>query len=155
MLLSRFLDLDSALEVRSLVQRAADDAVALQLIAAHPWGVGLGSYLHAARQLWPGARIVHNVPLLVTAELGWVGGLFWLALALAPLAVVVRERGPARRRPLAVLPAWVAGLIIGLFHSVPWISTSWRTAILLGLLAGLLGAGKQGAGPKRSGAQVS
>lgn len=91
-LAGRFLDLDSPLESRSLWERRRDAALALNLLAAHmETGVGLGQYQIAAAQINPDAAVVHNVPLLVGAELGWPGLLLWLAWWLAPLVVYGRN----------------------------------------------------------------
>jgi hypothetical protein len=85
LVLSRFLALNTPIEAESLNRRVADSEIAWELIQDHPWrGVGLGYYTDAAVLLHPEARRVHNVPLFVTAELGILGGLFWLWLALAP-----------------------------------------------------------------------
>jgi O-antigen ligase len=66
-----------------------------QLIKEHPWGgVGAGNYALAFHYLvrprprWP----IHNVPLLVTGELGVVGGICWLMLVLSPFVYLVANR---------------------------------------------------------------
>ncbi|UCG25059.1 MAG: O-antigen ligase family protein, partial [Chloroflexota bacterium] len=102
---SRLLGLDSNVESISLIQRFFDWRLALTLIAEQPIrGAGLGQYIIAAQRLSPFAITVHNVPLLVTAELG-IGGLFallWLTIS------------GLRSRPAGLAP-WVAVLVIGFF----------------------------------------
>ena len=136
-LATRFLDLNTAVEARSLMERLRDVRIALSLIGAHPWtGVGLGNYLASARLLDRSARVVHNVPLLVTAEMGILGGLLWVWLGLAPVVAALRGWLRGRRELVPQLAPWVALLTIGFFHGLPWINTGWRTAILLALLMG-------------------
>jgi O-antigen ligase len=136
-LATRFLDLNTAVEARSLIERTRDIRIALSLIYDNPLtGVGLGSYLTSARLIDRSARVVHNVPLLVTAEMGLLGGALWLWLGLAPIVVAVAEWWRGRRALLSQLAPWVALLTIGMFHGLPWINTGWRTAILLALLMG-------------------
>jgi O-antigen ligase len=127
LVLSRFVALDTPIEARSLDDRSTDAALALELIAAHPWrGVGAGNYLAAVRTFEPDSRIVHNVLLLVTAELGIPGAALWLWLAISGLCA-----SPT------ILPAWLAMLVIGLFDIGLWMSANWRAAVALGLLLGL------------------
>jgi O-antigen ligase len=84
--LSRLTNLDAPSEAQSLNQRIDDARLALQLIAKNPLtGVGLGSYTDVAQTVNPQAARVHNVLLLVTAELGLPGLLPLLWLLLAPL----------------------------------------------------------------------
>lgn len=134
---TRFFGLNSAVEARSLVERLRDVRIAATLIGEHPWtGVGLGNYLASARLLDRSARVVHNVPLLVTAETGLAGGLLWLWLGIAPIVAALQGWARGRREIVSQLAPWVALLTIGLFHGLPWINTGWRTAILLALLMG-------------------
>ena len=89
-LATRFFDLNTAVEARSLFERLRDVRIAWTLIWDHPWtGVGLGNYLASARQIDRSARVVHNVPLLVTAEMGVLGGVLWLWLGLAPIVAAI------------------------------------------------------------------
>lgn len=132
--LGRFLALDQPLEQRSLTERVRDLALALTLLQTHPWlGVGSGHYVAAAQALDPLAGLVHNVPLLWGAELGWPGLLLWLWLWLTPLA----QRDLWRQRPAAAA-MWLALIVIGLFQ--PEISPfTLQGAVLLGLVGGLVG----------------
>lgn len=139
MLLSRFFNLDSSIEARSLFERGRDWGIAVLLIGQHPLvGVGMGSYLMAARAVDPAARLVHNVPLLVTAELGLLAGLFWLWLTAAPFAAAIKLGRRCWYRLTPGLAPWVAVVTMGLFHGLPWINTGWRAAILMALILGIL-----------------
>ncbi|MEZ4768389.1 MAG: O-antigen ligase family protein [Caldilineales bacterium] len=139
LLLTRFFNLDTAIEARSIFERERDWRIALEMIAQHPvTGVGMGSYLAQARLIDPYARLVHNVPLLVAAELGLVAGALWLWLTVAPFGAAVK-RGRRGWYPLATgLAPWVAVVTMGLFHGLPWINTGWRAAILMALVLGIL-----------------
>ncbi len=133
LVLSRFLNLSTVLEARSLNERWRDIDIALDLIIAHPWrGVGSGNLLTAARLLHPFAATVHNVPLLVGAELGLPGIALWFGLVVTGL-----------RAHRSALAPWVAMLVIGLFDNTVWLTTSWRAAILVALLAAQVGRDKR------------
>lgn len=131
LVLSRFLNLTTPIELRSLTERWRDIRLALQLIADHPWrGVGIGNELSAVQRLDPNALTVHNVPLLVAGELGLPGLALWLWLTVTGLRVAGTALAP-----------WVALLVNGLFDNSLWLTTSWRSAILFALvLASLSGA---------------
>lgn len=123
--LSRVVALDTPTEARSLNERLADDWRALTLIGQHPLqGVGLGEYTDAARSLDPAAVRVHNVPLLVTAELGFPGLILLIWLAISGL----------RSRPAGLVP-WLAVLLIGFFDTTLWLTSNWQTALLFALIA--------------------
>ena len=129
LVISRFVNLDTRIEARSLNDRGRDASLALELVAAHPWrGVGAGNYLPGVRSFEPDSRVVHNVPLLVAAELGLPGAALWAWLSLSGL-----------RSSRAVLPAWLATLLIGLFDVSLWMTANWRAAVIYGILLGLSG----------------
>jgi O-antigen ligase len=140
---SRFLDLDTPIEARSIDQRLYDARLALRIIAGQPWnGIGLGAYWDVARTFDPAAAVVHNVPLLVTAELGLPGLLLWVWLVTAPFWAL---RQGAKTRPhqhAALLPPlspaqltpWAAMLVMSFFDTMVWFSSNWQTAILFALL---------------------
>jgi O-antigen ligase len=140
LILSRLTNLDTVIEARSIQERVRDAQVAMTLIDAHLWqGVGAGNGLAAAQAVRPDAGTVHNVVLLVMTEVGIVGGVCWLLFMLAPF-LPVSGFGLARRPPdtfPAYRPAWIGLLIAGLFDTSLWLTTSWRAALLLGLLAAL------------------
>jgi O-antigen ligase len=137
LILSRWIHLDTLIEARSIQERLRDAQVAFQLISAHPWlGVGAGNGLDAAQAVHPTAGPVHSVPLLVTVELGLLGGICWLLLMSLPLL---------QFRFLRILPSyvhpyravWIGVLIAGLFDTPLWLTTSWRAGLLLGCLAAI------------------
>lgn len=126
--LSRLTHLDAPSEAQSLNQRVDDARLALQLIAENPLtGVGLGSYTDVAKEINPAAARVHNVLLLVTAELGLPGLLLLLWLFLSPFT--------ARPLRAAAIAPWVAMLVIGFFDTTLWLTSNWQTAVLFALLA--------------------
>ena len=126
---SRFLKLDSAIETESLTNRLRDAGLALQLTAANPWrGIGLGAFHRAALTLNEEASLVHNVPLLVAAELGLPALFLWACLALAPF---VRRGCQAAAR----LSPWLLMIVVGMFDVTLWWGHNWQTAMLFALLA--------------------
>jgi O-antigen ligase len=89
---ARTLEGSQAVELQSVVQRQIFIDIASQMIAEHPLqGVGLGAFAWESRSYilkttYAGilrAENVHNLPLLITAELGLIGfGLFaWAMMA--------------------------------------------------------------------------
>lgn len=123
--LSRLAQLDSQTEATSINQRISDSELAVEIIDDNEWsGVGLGNYTDVATNLNPTATRVHNVPLLVTAELGLLG-LFLLTW----LVVSGLRSGPEG------LILWMAVLVIGAFDTTLWLTSNWQTAILFGLVA--------------------
>lgn len=138
---SRFVTLDTPTEVRSLEQREVDSSVAMRLIAQN-WlvGVGLGNYQDAADKLTgiTGSFKVHNVPLLVTAELGIVGVGLWGWLTAVPFLRAWKERHKVKSERakglLYGLSPWVAMLLINQFDTMVWLSSNWQTAVLFALV---------------------
>ncbi len=83
---NRFFRLDTPLESHSLYERKRDTRIALEIIQEYPLaGVGLGNYQDIATTIDPHAQIVHNVPLLITAEFGVLGTVCWFVFLCAPL----------------------------------------------------------------------
>jgi O-antigen ligase len=88
--LARLMPSASYTETRSLDERARLTQLAGQIITAQPFtGVGAGGFSQAIVadvQKWDNVRPqpVHSVPLLISSELGLVGGLLWLWLMVAP-----------------------------------------------------------------------
>lgn len=147
--LSRFINLEQSLEATSIHDRVDAVGLARQVIELN-WktGVGLGNYYDYAKGLDAAAFTVHNIPLLMFAELGLPGLLlwFWFALtpflAIFPLSILRRitlsphlpfTLSPPHLVNLSQLAPWVAMLIIGLFDVTLWLTTHWQTAILFGL----------------------
>lgn len=130
----RAAGLDSATESRSLWERDRDIRISLNLIAAHPFmGVGLGEYIPAAHQYNVYAGLVHNVPLLLTAELGVAGLVLWLWIVTAPLL---------RRRALTFFAAetglWLSFWLLGLLNPAPHPLFELRSAMLAAFVAGIM-----------------
>lgn len=129
LVLSRFLSLDTVIEAQSITDRLRDMRLALRLITAHPVrGVGLGNFHSAALTLNEDALIVHNVPLLVAAELGIPALLLWGWLVLAPFA---RRGGQTAAR----LSPWLLLIVVGMFDVTLWWGPNWHTSILFALVA--------------------
>jgi len=152
LLWARFFDLASPLEARSISERMSGLIVAAGLIREH-WLWGVGSGLYAATQA-PGSAspVVHSAPLLAAAELGVGGGLLWLWLNGAWLIGLWRSpptQDPWASRLFDVTAAcWLALFVCGLFDNYPWLTSSWRAALLLGILAGALAASQRRATPR-------
>ena len=125
----------SRLEIKSRVERVEGVREAWALIKKHPVaGVGLGNYTQAvAREVRPGQPLwsyqpVHNVPLLIWAELGIVG----LALFLCVLYMLWRQ---SQNYPLLITfyillifdhYLWTLPLGILVFWAVLGLSTGYR-----------------------------
>ncbi|MBK8902034.1 MAG: O-antigen ligase family protein [Anaerolineaceae bacterium] len=129
-LAGRFLDLDSPLESRSLWERQRDWGLAWQVWGERPFlGVGLGQYLPAASAIDPAAAMVHNVPLLIGAELGLVGLALWLLLWLWPLWRYGRSAEFA-----GATAVWLALILMALVHPEPTLTLP-KGAVLWALAA--------------------
>ena len=92
LVLSRVTNLDQPLEATSVNDRLTAMELAQKVISLN-WvmGVGLGNYADYARQLDANAFTVHNIPLLMLAELGLPGGLLWLWLVTAPFLPLTQK----------------------------------------------------------------
>lgn len=143
LVLSRFIDLDRPLEARSIQQRLADAERALRLFTRDPLlGAGLGYFVDAASAYGADASRVHNVPLLVAAEMGAVGLLAVLVLLVGPLLEPFYRRRRERRadrvgRLLHVqwLGPWLLMVVVNQLDTTLWLTSNWQTAILFGLIA--------------------
>jgi O-antigen ligase len=132
-------------EIRSVEARAMQVPAAWALIKMRPMlGVGLGNYPTALYWLvrdmvaaYPVYQPVYNVILLVTAELGVLGGLLWLGLISLPWLNLWRFRRQVRITP------WWAGLsgallaltAVSFFDFYVW--TSHQGRLMLWLVLGL------------------
>jgi hypothetical protein len=131
----RVVALDTPIESRSLWERERDSQIGLQLIADNfLTGVGPGNYVPAAREHDPWAETVHNMPLLLGAELGIGGSLIWLWLLVAPL---MRSGALSRYAPQTAL--WLSFWLLGALYNGPHPLYELRSTLLVGLVAGLIG----------------
>ena len=132
--LGRAVGLETPVESRSLWERGRDTQIALRLLAEQPLtGVGLGRYLTHARGLDRWAEPVHNIPLLLGAELGLLGLVLWPVLLIAPVA---RWGALGRFAPETAL--WLGFWLLGLLQPAPHPLLELRSALLTGLMAALL-----------------
>lgn len=130
----RAVALETPVESRSLWERERDTTIAARLLAERPLtGVGLGRYLSHARAVDRWAETVHNVPLLMGAEMGLPGLLLWLVLLVAPVA---RRDALGRHAPQTAL--WLGFWLLGLFQPAPQPLLELRSALLVGLVAAVL-----------------
>lgn len=124
------------------------------------FGVGAGNYSMALRhRLNPesvgiGYVPVHNVPLLLTAELGIAGGVAWVMLMAAPAIWVLTSLRPAYFGSSSLL--WLGPLLVLLFVGV-WEFTPWATQDGRVLMMGIFGlwAGSVAASKPPKAAHVS
>lgn len=132
--IGRAVGLETPVESRSLWERERDTQIALHLLADRPLlGVGLGRYLDHAPALDPWAETVHNIPLLLGAELGLFGLLLWPVLLVGPL---LRREALGRFAPETAL--WLSFWLLGLFYPAPHPLLELRSALLTGLVAAAL-----------------
>jgi hypothetical protein len=136
----------SLLEQNSISERTRDATQAWMLIRHLPLtGVGTGYYVdalwawaHATGQTFPAFQDVHNVPLMLGAEMGVTGIGLWLWIISLP---VVHVAWAARKEPAcpyraalgaAFVLLWVAGMLDIYPHFL-----HFRSAALLGALCGV------------------
>jgi O-antigen ligase len=132
-------------EIRSVESRAIQVPAALTLIQRRPvLGVGLGSYPTALYSLardkiaaYPVYQPVYNVILLVTAELGIVGGILWLSLISLPWLKLWLRRQQVRMTPwwAGISGAFLALTAVSFFDFYVW--TSHQGRLVLWLVLGL------------------
>ncbi len=130
----RVVALDTPVESRSLWERERDTDVSRKVIAANPLrGVGIGNYVAAARAYDPWAETVHNMPLLLSAELGLGGFLVWLWLLVAPVA---------RRGAFSIYAAqtalWLSFWLLGILYNGPHPLYELRSTLLTALAVGVI-----------------
>ncbi len=136
---SRVANLETPLEKRSIEQRQLDYNVALQMIQQN-WlvGVGLGNYEASADKIQglTGSVKVHNIPLLVTAELGIIGLVCWLWLGVTPFWHTYQKAKQAATSPFfaPALSLWIAMLVMNQFDKIVWFGRNWQPVLLLTLI---------------------
>lgn len=134
--------------------RAADAKLSLPISRDNPFlGVGAGNYPLALKArlspdpFGPGYVPVHNVPLLLYAELGFAGGVAWVLLMAAPLVWFLSSH--SRHRLGFYQLVWLGPLLVllvaSLFDFPPWATQDGRVLMIavLGLWAGGIVAGNK------------
>ena len=114
--------------------------IALNSIKSDPLtGLGAGNFPVAMKSfisLDP-PQYVHNVVLLLAAEIGIGGGIIWLWLWIFPMAMLeprLRQKNPW---PIIITVTWFGWGLIGLWDSYPWALETGRlySVTLLALIA--------------------
>ena len=133
---ARTVNIASDSEKFSFIGRAWLNQEALQMIRAYPLtGAGLGSFIiELSQRAGEGYIIepVHNIPLLVGAELGIIGILLVIALSVSIASGIVTAQTPYSILASAALAGFG---IISLFDHYLWTIAPCR--LMLGLALGL------------------
>jgi hypothetical protein len=128
-ILTRLNPLQSISEYTSLSERGHLISIALDDIRGHLLtGIGAGNFplsMLAYETLDP-PHYVHNVPLLLAAEVGILGGLIWCWLWLVPSMTLVRFWQSDNIFPVVLIATWFAWCSISLWDSYPWALESGR-----------------------------
>jgi hypothetical protein len=128
-ILTRLNPLQNISEYTSITERGHLIIIAFTDIREHLLtGIGAGNFplsMLAYETLDP-PHYVHNVPLLLAAEVGIVGGLIWYWLWLVPTLTLGRIWYSNKVIPLVLIAAWFAWCFIGLWDSYPWALESGR-----------------------------
>jgi O-antigen ligase len=108
--------------------------IALEIARERPFtGIGAGSFplelqhRRAPTEFHP----VHNIPLLLAAEIGVIGGILWLFGALAALWLTMRRWRTLPSAALLGLAAWLAIVAIGMFDHYVWAIVPGRTLTVI------------------------
>ncbi len=135
------VEAQSRLEQKSLSERQAQITQARQIIAQNPWlGVGAGNYTLALKKLDNSAQPiwqyqpVHNVPLLVIAELGIIG----FVLMLLSTSTIIHAIWHSHKKH-QFAPTCFFGRQIGALMAIAMIATSslldhWQWDSHIGIL---------------------
>ena len=154
-LLSRLDTSDSVIEQESVISRIDQLEQFAPVYQYHPWaGVGLGQYtLYLEKQdvseigwhydsalpgwvynlshhVWD-YQPVHNIFLLVLAELGWVGESLFIAVLLGALWTIGRTKKD--RVSFTALVSFLAVLSLGLFDHYLWTLQQGRLMLFLSI----------------------
>jgi O-antigen ligase len=136
LVLSRTLNSTTRTEEASIDGRVWLAEQALELTLEHPWtGVGIGSsVIELAKRAVDKtfAEPIHNIPLLILSELGIIGLVFLLAIAMTIGQKFLKSNDPNT----IIVGALLMGLgVISLFDHYFWTLAPGR--IMLGLTLGL------------------
>lgn len=141
-------------------ERSAFKRAAWMIINDHPFGIGANQYVNVANTEGYSARAgvawnsgsrstnVHNTYLLMTAELGYIGGAAYIGLMLLPIWSVMRLAWANRRDANADLALGLAVtlLVVAAHCLYEWIYVTdpilYLHAICLGMAGGLIGRGR-------------
>ncbi|HEX8683387.1 MAG TPA: O-antigen ligase family protein [Ardenticatenaceae bacterium] len=121
-------------EQTSLDARVAMNRLAREVALQRPFtGIGAGNFPLAMWSSTPDVppQFVHNVPLLLAAEVGVLAGAIWLGMAVAALWHLARRRGRLGQWEVVALCAWLALFVVGLFDSYPWSLNAGRLLTVL------------------------
>lgn len=144
-ILSRFEVFASASEYTSISARGELLTLALQAVRQHPLtGIGAGNFPLLALQsnVHDAAHSVHNVALLLGAEIGAVGIVLWYGLWLSPALALGKPSRAVTPGLLSLTAAWLAVGLIALWDSYPWSLEAGRI-LSVTLLAWIYRGGNQ------------
>lgn len=128
------------LEAMSIAQRQSQINESVDIISRDPFGAGLGGYTVELQRLYPSEpgyfyQPVHNIYLLILAELGYVG---FILFALFIITVLIRRQRAGMGLDFYPWGFLAVFLVIGLFDHYFWTSPSGLT--LFGIICGGLWA---------------
>jgi O-antigen ligase len=137
------LSISTMAEITSLAGRSELIRIALKTIVEKPlFGIGAGNFpllvLNVNTPVKP--HYVHNVPLLLAAEVGLITGLVWYFLWFFPIAKLGSFWRGNFIWSVVVVGAWFMFGIVSLWDFYPWGLESGRllTVMLLGLVIHVL-----------------
>ena len=136
LLFSRLQRPDNVQETRSMSERQTLNQIAFRIIQEHPWrGVGAGQisyHMDNYTDEYPSVapQPVHNMPILLTAEFGILGGLLWLWLTLYPL-VITAQLWRQGQRSLWTLSLALALLVLAITDFFDFYSWGWQQGRML------------------------
>jgi hypothetical protein len=138
-------DMINILKQDTLFGRIRHVQMAIGTIAARPLrGIGAGNsplmILDSGTLLRP--ELIHNVPFMLAAEVGVLGGGIWLSIWVAVVLFLIHYWPTTNTWAIVTLSAGLALAVIGWFDSYPWGLNSGRllTAMVLGLIGRTLEA---------------
>lgn len=144
-ILSRFDVFSSVSEYTSISARGELLTLALQSIRQHLLtGIGAGNFplLALRSNVHDAAHSVHNVALLLGAEIGLVGAALWYWLWLGPIFTAGEKQRSISAQTLALAAAWFGIGLIALWDSYPWSLEAGRV-LSVTLLAWIYRGGNQ------------
>ncbi|MDD1778596.1 MAG: O-antigen ligase family protein [Candidatus Helarchaeota archaeon] len=139
-IIARINPFSSQAEIGSIVGRVELIRFVVDEIKIDPiTGIGAGNFPVAMLNFNTSddPHYVHNIMLLLTAEIGILGGLIWLWLWIYPALKLQPALKNHDALPIVLVATWFAWGIIGLWDSYPWALESGRlfSITLLALIA--------------------